>query len=131
MALAATGRYDAARRMLDAMRAFSRGSDTIAPVVGDVAVPIGEAVLAHRQGKYSRAVELMRPVLDDMHRLGGSHAQHDVLNQLFLDAAVKAQRADDVRLILVRVADRRGAAQTARVGYADAARRFLSSSAGG
>jgi hypothetical protein len=73
----------------------------------------------------------MRPVLDDMHRLGGSHAQHDVLNQLFLDAAVKAQRADDVRLILVRVADRRGAAQTARVGYADAARRFLSSSAGG
>ena len=86
MALAATGRYDAARRMLDAMRAFSRGSDTIAPVVGDIALPIGEAVLAHRQGKYSRAVELMRPVLDDMHRLGGSHAQHDVLNQLFAGA---------------------------------------------
>jgi tetratricopeptide (TPR) repeat protein len=131
MALAATGRYDAARRMLDAMRSFSRGSDTIAPVVGDVAVPIGEAVLAHRQGKYSRAVELMRPVLEDMHRLGGSHAQHDVLNQLFLDAAVKAQRADDVRLILARVADRHGAAPTERVGYADAACQFLSSSTGG
>ncbi len=131
MALAATGRYDAARRMLNAMRAFSRGSDTIAPVVGDVALPIGEAVLAHRQGKYSRAVELMRPVLDDMHRLGGSHAQHDVLNQLFLNAAVKAQRTDDVRLILARVADRHGAAQTERVGYADAARQFVSSSTGG
>ena len=130
MALAATGRYDAARHMLDAMRAFSRGSDTIAPVVGDVALPIGEAVLAHRQGRYSRAVELMRPVLDDMHRLGGSHAQHDVLNQLFLDAAVKAQCADDVRLILARVADRHGAAQTVRVGYADAARQFLASAAG-
>ena len=130
MALAATGRYDAAQRMLDAMRAFSRGSDTIAPVVGDVALPIGEAVLAHRQGRYSRAVELMRPVLDDMHRLGGSHAQHDVLNQLFLDAAVKAQCADDVRLILARVTNRHGAAQTVRVGYADAARQFLASGAG-
>src|SRR5262245_33530067 len=131
MALAATGRYEAAQRMLEAMRAFSRGGETIAPIVGDVAVPIGEAVLAHRQGKYSRAVELMRPVLDDMHRLGGSHAQHDVLNQLFLDAAVKAQGADDVRLILTRVADRHGAMQTARVGYADAARQFLSASMGG
>ena len=29
----------------------------------------------------------MRPVLDDMHQLGGSHAQQDVLMQLFLDAA--------------------------------------------
>jgi tetratricopeptide (TPR) repeat protein len=130
MALAATGRYDAARRMLDAMRAFSRGSETIAPVVGDVALPVGEAVVAHRQGQYSRAVELMRPVLDDMHRLGGSHAQHDVLNQLFLDAAVKAQRADDVRLMLTRVADRHGTPQTERVGYADAARRFFSSGNG-
>jgi tetratricopeptide (TPR) repeat protein len=125
MALAATGRYDTAQRMLEAMRAFSRGSETIAPIVGDVALPIGEAVLAHRRGQYSRTLELMRPVLDDMHRLGGSHAQQDVLNQLFLDAAVKTQRADDVRLVLARVAHRHGAPQTQRVGYADAARRFF------
>src|SRR5262249_12715713 len=77
------------------------------------------------------ALELMRPVLDDMHRLGGSHAQQDVLNQLFLDAAVKAERADDVRLILARVADQHGAPQTQRVGYADAARLVLSSANGG
>src|SRR5262249_36708477 len=124
-------RYDAAQRMLEAMRAFSRGNETIAATVGDVALPVGEAVLAHRRGQYSRAVELMRPVLADMHRLGGSHAQQDVLNQLFLDAAVKAERADDVRLILARVADQHGAPQTQRVGYADAARRVLSSSNGG
>ena len=131
MALAATGRYEAAQRMLDAMRAFSRGGETIAAVVGDVALPVGEAVLAHWRGQYSRAVDLMRPVLADMHRLGGSHAQQDVLNQLFLDAAVKAERADDVRLILARVADQHGATQMQRVGYADAARRVLSSSNGG
>src|SRR5262245_49883503 len=131
MALAATGRYDAAQRMLDAMRAFSRGSETIAAIVGNVALPVGEAVLAHRRGQYARAVDLMRPVLDDMHRLGGSHAQQDVLNQLFLDAAVKAGRADDVRLILARVAGQHGAPQTRRVGYADAARLVLSSGNGG
>ena len=73
----------------------------------------------------------MRPVLDDMHRLGGSHAQQDVLNQLFLDSAVKAGRAEDIRLILARVADQHGAPQTQRVGYADAARLVLSSGNGG
>src|SRR5262249_61656637 len=93
----------------------------------DVALPVGEAVLAHRRGQYSRAVELMRPVLADMHRLGGSHAQQDVLNQLFLDAAVKAERAGDVRLILARGAHQRGATPMRRRGYADAARRGLSS----
>src|SRR5262249_7051285 len=131
MALAATGRYEAAERMLDAMRAFSHGRRTIAAIVGDVALPVGEAVLAHRRGQYSRTVDLMRPVLDAMHRLGGTPAQQDVLNQLFLDPAVKAERADDVRLILARVAERHGTPQTQRVGYADAARQVSSSGNGG
>jgi tetratricopeptide (TPR) repeat protein len=126
MALAATSRDDAARRMIEAMRAFSRGSETIASIVGGVALPVCEAVLAHRRGEYSRALELMRPVLDDMDCLGGSHAQQDVLNQLFLDSAVRAQRADDVHLILARVRDQHGMPQTERVGYADAAHRFYS-----
>src|SRR5262249_61929523 len=131
MALAAPGRYEAAQRMVDGMRAFSHSGETIAAVVGEVALPVGEAVLAHRRGQYARTLELMRPVLADMHRLGGSHAQQGVLNQLFLDAAVKAERADDVRLILARVADRHGATQMRRVGYADAARLVSSSGNGG
>jgi len=65
-------------------------------------LPVCEAVLAHRRGEYARAITLMRPVLGDMHQLGGSHAQQDVLMQLFLDSAVKADCADDVHLILRR-----------------------------
>jgi tetratricopeptide (TPR) repeat protein len=99
MALAATGRDAAAQRMLEAMRAFGRGDETVARIVGRVAVPVSEAVLAHRRGEFSRAVDLMRPVLDAMHTLGGSHAQQDVLNQLFLDAALRAGRADDAHRI--------------------------------
>src|SRR5262249_31734316 len=83
MALAATARDDAASRMLDAMRVLGLGTGT-AQVVGTIALPVSEAVLAHRRGEYAHAVDLMKPVLDDMHRLGGSHAQQDVLEQLFL-----------------------------------------------
>lgn len=49
---------------------------------------------------------LMRPILGEMYRLGGSHAQQDVLERLFLDSAVKANRSDDVRLMLARVTAR-------------------------
>jgi tetratricopeptide (TPR) repeat protein len=116
MALAAAGREAAAQRMLDAMRAFGKGEGTVMRIVGRVALPVCEAVIAHRRGEFSRAVRLMRPVLDDMHELGGSHAQQDVLMQLFLNSAVRADCADDVRLILTR-AGRTDADFAQRVGY--------------
>jgi hypothetical protein len=124
MALAAAGRFDAARRMLAGMRAFGGGAGTGAHIVGAIAVPVSAAVLAHRQGEYGRAVDLMRPVLDQMYRLGGSHAQQDVLHQLFLDSAVKANRGEDVRLLLARAAAPYAMPMEQRVGYAEAVRQF-------
>ena len=83
-----------------------------------------QAVLAHRRGEYARTVDLMKPVLDGMHRLGGSHAQQDVLEQMFLDSAIKANRGDDVRLMLDRVAKGHPTPPERRIGYAEAARQF-------
>jgi hypothetical protein len=57
-----------------------------------------------------------------MYRLGGSHAQQDVLEQLYLDAAMRADLRDDVRLLLERVAGRHPVAPERRIGYAAAAR---------
>jgi tetratricopeptide (TPR) repeat protein len=120
MALAATGGEEAARKMLDAMRAHGAGEGAVAQIVGQVALPVCAAVLAHRKGEHKRAVELMRPVLGEMHRLGGSHAQQDVLLQLLLDSALQADCADDARRILEKAG--RGGDLTKRVGYAAAAR---------
>ncbi len=123
MALAATGREQAAQRMLDGMRAFGAGEGTVARIVSRVALPVCEAALAHRRGEYAGAVGLMRPVLGDMYQLGGSHAQQDVLVQLYLDSAMKAERPDEVRAVLARAA--RAVPLGARVGYAEAARRYM------
>jgi tetratricopeptide (TPR) repeat protein len=121
MALAATGRDAAAARMVEAMRAFAQGPGITASLVGDYALPISEAVLAHARGEPARAVAMMRPALGGMYRLGGSHAQQDVLEQLFLDAALQAQQTDDVRLLLERVAGRNKLPLRRRIGYASAA----------
>jgi hypothetical protein len=121
MALAATGRSEAADRMLAAMRAFGARSGTVAEVVRDVALPVSEAVLLNRRGEYARATALMRRALVGMSALGGSHAQQDVLLQLYVDAALKANRPDDLEAALARAG--MGRKPTAeRIGYAEAAR---------
>ncbi|MEN9499596.1 MAG: hypothetical protein RIS83_1415, partial [Pseudomonadota bacterium] len=90
-------------------------------ILRDAALPMCEGVLAHGRGDHARAVTLMRPALGVMHRLGGSHAQQDVLEQLFLDAAMKAGMIADVRTLLERVAGRHPVPPERRIGYASAA----------
>jgi tetratricopeptide (TPR) repeat protein len=121
MALAATGREDAARRMLEGMRDFAQQPGITAALVGGIALPISRAILAHGQGQHGEAVAVMRPVLGEMYRLGGSHAQQDVLEQVFLDAALKAGATEDARLLLERAAGRHPVPPHRRKGYAMAA----------
>ena len=121
MALAATGRDKAAGVMLSAMRDFAAGQQPIARLVHDLALPVTEAVLAHGQGRHQAAVAIMRPVVSEMYRLGGSHAQQDVLEQLFLDSALKAGAERDARLMIERVAGRYPVPPPRRRGYAMAA----------
>jgi tetratricopeptide (TPR) repeat protein len=118
MALAATGREHAAQRMLASMRESPR------QVVRDVALPACEAVLAHRRGDHAQALGLLRPIVERLPQLGGSHAQQDVLKQLYLDAAVKAERDEDVRSILVHANRAYALPPSSRVGYADAAQKL-------
>jgi hypothetical protein len=121
MALVATGRFQAATRFLDGIRDAIAAGGTLAPILRDAALPVCEAVLAHGCGDHARAVTVMRPAIGVMHRLGGSHAQQDVLEQLFLDAAMKAGMLADARLLLERVAGRHPVPPERRVGYASAA----------
>jgi len=123
MALTATGRTAAAERMIEAMRTFANGRGTIPPIVRDYVLPIAEAQLAHAAGRHTEAVALMRPAIGGMYRLGGSHAQQDVLEQLFVDAALKAGSTADMRLALERVAGRRAIPPERFIGWREAANR--------
>jgi len=123
MALTATGRTAAAERMLAAMRAFSNGDGTVPPIVRDYVLPIAEGQLAHAAGRHAEAVALMRPAIGGMYRLGGSHTQQDVLEQLFVDAALKADSTADIRLALERVAGRRPIPPERFIGWREAANR--------
>lgn len=117
MALAATGREAAAERMLAGIRAG--GGDTPADlVVQEIALPVCEAVRANLQGRHEAAVNAMWPVIGEMYRLGGSHAQQDVLEQVFLDSALKSGATVETRMLLQRAAGRHPVPPARRRGYA-------------
>jgi tetratricopeptide (TPR) repeat protein len=123
MALTATSRTAAAERMIDAMRVFAKGRGTVHPIVRDYVLPIAEAQLAHAAGRHAEAIALMRPALGGMYRLGGSHTQQDVLEQLFVDAALKANSSADIRLALERIAGRRAIPPERFIGWREATNR--------
>ena len=121
MALAATGRDAAAAALLDGIRDFAAGDRPDARLIRDVALPVTQAVLANGQGRHTQALALMRPVLGEMYRMGGSHAQQDVLEQMFLNSALKAGAEADISLLLERAAARHPVVPERRRGYAMAA----------
>jgi hypothetical protein len=104
MALTATGRTAAAERMIEAMRA-SPCRGTVPPIVRDYVLPIAQATGACRRTS-CRCCRADASGHRRMYRLGGSHAQQDVLEQLFVDAALD-RRTADVRFALERIAGRR------------------------
>jgi len=100
MALAAKRRDAEAEALLDSLARFAEGPGTEAGVARDIGLPLGRAILAHRQGRYGAAVEALLPQRAALNRLGGSHAQRDLFEQLLIDAALKAGQGGIARALL-------------------------------
>jgi tetratricopeptide (TPR) repeat protein len=124
LALAATGRNDAATRFLAALREIAGGSLWTAPAIAEVVIPVCDAALAHRRGDHARVVELLWPIRQQIRLLGGSNAQRDMFLQMLADAAMRVGRRDMVaEMLRDQIVDGTGAFPT-RAGYAAAASWF-------
>jgi tetratricopeptide (TPR) repeat protein len=104
MALAACGRWAKADALIAGLRdpSKTRGASE-ADVATRVAAPACEAVRAHRRREYAAAVDALYPVRGEIVRLGGSHAQRDVLWQIMTDAAARAGRAGQAQELVAEV----------------------------
>ena len=108
--------------MIEAMRAIANGHGTVPPR-GRLRTAVAESQFAHAAGRDAEAIARMRPAIGGMYRLGGSHTQQDVLEQLFVDAALKAGSTADIRLALERVAGLRAIPPERFIGWREAANR--------
>jgi len=123
LALAATGRDNAAARFLSALlEQAADSSKWEAAAIRDVVAPVCEAGLAHRRGQHEKVVALLEPRLDQIRLLGGSNAQRDLFRQILLDSAIKADRRDVVASMIADETATRVVPPIQRAGYAEAAR---------
>jgi tetratricopeptide (TPR) repeat protein len=90
VALGLTGarRTEWATAYLDGLR--SRVRPDRPGVVGEVAVPAVEGLLAYSKEDYRRAVDCLWPIRDRIVGIGGSHAQREVFVDILADACLRS-----------------------------------------
>ena len=81
------------RLSLDAYQRSGAGDNH--EVMAEIGRPLIDGVLAFARGDYARAVEAILPVRAEANRIGGSHAQRDIVNRTLIAAA---QRSGQWRL---------------------------------
>ena len=93
MAFVAAGRDTEAARLLAALdRALEQGDlkhNTNLAVTATVGRPICASLQAFGRADYSAVVDGLLPIRDRIIRLGGSHAQRDVVERTLLEAALR------------------------------------------
>ena len=67
-----------------------RSTGTNARFVGEVGLPVSQAVVAFGEGRHGDVVELLAPIRHQLHVFGGSHAQRDAFQRTLLESALRS-----------------------------------------
>ncbi len=89
MAFVGSGRVDAQRRLIAAMKRAAAGQGTNAMMSREIGVPACEGFAAFGRDDYARTIELLSPLRSKANRFGGSHAQRDMFSWTLTEAAVR------------------------------------------
>ncbi|MEH1824654.1 MAG: tetratricopeptide repeat protein [Nostoc sp.] len=92
-ALVRGGKDDWAAEMLESMQTHGENVLPYArPTWIEVGVPAARGMIAHARGDWENAIAELEPVLPDLYSTGGSHAQRDLFEQIYLDALIRDQQ---------------------------------------
>ena len=94
MAELGSGQEALAERRLGWMRQTAASNDEAAPLYRDVGIPLVESLMHFRRGEYQQTVALLQPVRFELWRIGGSHAQRDVIDWTLTEAAIRGGMHD-------------------------------------
>lgn len=72
------------------LAAIERAADRHRGAWTDAALPLARGLVAHARGAYAQATVLIAGALPHLIRLGGSHAQRDLFEQILLEANIRA-----------------------------------------
>jgi len=94
MAELRSGQEPLAEARLATMRQTAASELEAAPLYRDVGIPLLEGMTAFHRGDYAQSVELLRPARFELWRIGGSHAQRDIIDWTLTEAALRGGMRD-------------------------------------
>ena len=94
MAELGSGQEAQAERRLAAMRDTAASDVEAASTYREVGVPLVEGLIAFHRGAHEQAVAHLLPARFDLWRIGGSHAQRDVVDWTLTEAALRGGLRD-------------------------------------
>ena len=95
MAFVGAGRNDLQTRLLAANERYcAQAHDANAAMSREIGLPFSRAMQDFAEERYAECVQRLLPVRYMTHRLGGSHAQRDVIAWTLLEAALRSGEAD-------------------------------------
>jgi hypothetical protein len=104
-ALTRAGQEDWADEMLSDLQQYSQTVfPSLRPNWAEVTVPAARGLLAHARGDWTTAVRELESVRDRLYLVGGSHAQRDLFEQIYLDGLIRlGERQKAIALLYNRV----------------------------
>lgn len=93
MTFVSDDRADAAERVLTATERYvNQATDANVAMTRIIGLPFCRALQAFAKGDYESTVDQLLPIRYRTHRLGGSHAQRDIIALTLLEAALRSGR---------------------------------------
>jgi Flp pilus assembly protein TadD len=102
LAFAVAGDESSMGHMIDRLQGLADAGDVLA---GEVTLPLAQGINAFVHGAYSEAVRHIEPLfteprLDQLARIGGSHAQREVFEDTMIEAYLRAEQFDKAEAML-------------------------------
>jgi tetratricopeptide (TPR) repeat protein len=108
LALAAGGDEAALGRLIEGLRRLAAQGH---PTAGTVVLPLVQGVAAFARGDYAATIRWVEPIMDQIVRMGGSHAQREVFSDTLLEAYLRAGEYGKAEAMLRQRLQRRPSAR--------------------
>ncbi|BFZ11068.1 hypothetical protein BsWGS_14107 [Bradybaena similaris] len=86
---------------------ISQGQGTNKDVTAEVGETLFKAFVAYNDGDFASAVDFVNPIRYKVHKIGGSHAQRDLVSLFLIQAAIKSHKKEHHRLARALLNERR------------------------
>jgi tetratricopeptide (TPR) repeat protein len=108
IALAAASRPEDTAGMVASLSHYAQDSgETEAAVAREPGLARARAVLARNRGDHAATARELAAVRDRIWRIGGSHAQRDLFEEMLIDSALRAGETEEARALLAERLQRR------------------------